>query len=568
MSLSSLSLNNMKIAKRIAFALVCLWLIGASILIFLSYRLTWGELFENMRTRVRDYTALGVQIISAEDHATIKNPEDEASESYKNVVAQLRQIRDQSNGLRYVYTMRKNENGQFVFIADAEEAEEDRSHPGDVYEEATPILAKSIEGIKEPVVETEFYSDKWGTFLSAYAPIRTADGKFDGLLCVDITLESIQAMMKSLIIKLLIFLCLSSILVVPLAVWVSRGIVRAITDCVRFTEMLSQGNFAHDVPDEFQRRKDEIGDLAKAYHTMVVNIRNLVKNISQGVETVASSASRLSEIGQRTASNVSALSSRTSTMSASAGESSDNAVAMASGMEQASASLAYVADAIEEMNSTMEGLASNTFQAKNISDEAGVQAASVSDLMGKLSDAAREISQVTEVITDISSQTDLLALNATIEAARAGEAGKGFAVVANEIKELAKQTSSAIVDIKARIVNVQDISRSAVSDIGKITGVISEVGDMVTRISSAIEEQVHVISDVAGNVAQSSTEVKDASRRAGLTATAAQNMARDISGVDASTAELREDGEQVRSSSVELTALSEQLRDLVARFTV
>ena len=54
---------------------------------------------------------------------------------------------------------------------------------------------------------------------------------------------------------------------------------------------------------------------------------------------------------------------------------------------------------------------------------------------------AREIGQVTEVISDISEQTNLLALNATIEAARAGDAGKGFSVVANEIKELARQTS-------------------------------------------------------------------------------------------------------------------------------
>ncbi len=568
MSLSSLSLNNMKISRRIAFALVCLWLIGASVLIFLSYRLTWAELFENMRTRVRDYTALGVLVISAEDHATIKTVEDETSDSYKNVVSQLRQIRDKSKGLRYVYTMRKNESGQLVFIADAEESEEDRSHAGDVYEDATPTLAKSIEGIEEPVVETEFYSDKWGTFLSAYAPIRTADGKFDGLLCVDITLESIQVMMKSLIIKLMIFLGLSTILVVPLAIWVSRGMVKAITDCVGFTEMLSQGNFAYDVPEEFQRRGDEIGDLAKAYHTMVINIRNLVKNISIGVETVASSATRLSEVGQRTASNVNALSSRTSTMSTAAEESSENAMVMANGMEQASASLGYVADAIEEMSSTMGELASNTVQAKQISDEAAVQASSVSNLMEKLSGAAREISQVTEVITDISSQTDLLALNATIEAARAGEAGKGFAVVANEIKELAKQTSSAIVTIRSRIVNVQEISQSAVKDIGQITGVISDVGDVVTRIASAIEDQARVIRNVAGNVSQSSTGVKDASQRAGFTASTAQSMARDISGVDAATVKLREDGESVRSSSAELTELSEQLRDLVARFKV
>lgn len=566
--MAKLNLNNLKIAKRIALALVCLWLIGSSILITLSYNLTWNELFENMRTRVLDYTALGVLSLSSEDHAAIRNPEDENTESYKKLVTQLRNIRDKSSGLRYVYTMRKNEEGKLVFIADAEESEDDRSHPGDVYEDATPTLAKVIEGIESPVVEKEFYSDKWGTFLSAYAPIRTPDGKFDGILCVDITLESIQAMMKNLIIKLLVFLAISSVLVVPLAIWVSRGIVRAIIDCVRFTEMLAQGDFSQDVPEEFCARGDEIGDLAKVYHTMVINIRSLVKNITKGVETVTSSASKLSDVSERTASSVNTLSSKTSAMSLSADESSTNAMSMAQSMEQASANLDFVTDAIEEMSSTMGEIAANSVKARSISDESGGQAASVSVLMQKLSEAAREINQVTEVITDISSQTDLLALNATIEAARAGEAGKGFAVVANEIKELAKQTSSAIVDIKARIVSVQDLSKSAVSDIGNITGVISEVGNLVTLITSAIEEQAVVIKDVAGNIAQSSIGVREASAKATLTASASQSMASDLAGVDSYAGELREDGEQVRSSSVDLTRLSEQLRDMVGHFRV
>lgn len=55
--------------------------------------------------------------------------------------------------------------------------------------------------------------------------------------------------------------------------------------------------------------------------------------------------------------------------------------------------------------------------------------------------AAQEIGQVTETITEISSQANLLSLNATIEAAGAGEAGKGSAVVAHEIKERARQAA-------------------------------------------------------------------------------------------------------------------------------
>ena len=75
--------------------------------------------------------------------------------------------------------------------------------------------------------------------------------------------------------------------------------------------------------------------------------------------------------------------------------------------------------------------------------------------MSKLGEAAKKISSVTEVISDISEQTNLLALNATIEAARAGESGKGFAVVAAEIKELANQTSDATEEIKRTVDGIQ-----------------------------------------------------------------------------------------------------------------
>ncbi len=83
--------------------------------------------------------------------------------------------------------------------------------------------------------------------------------------------------------------------------------------------------------------------------------------------------------------------------------------------------------------------------------EGGLEAArvgeTVSGSLATLSKQAESMGDIIEIISKISSKTNLLALNASIEAARAGEAGRGFSVVATEISNLSKQTNDATKNI-------------------------------------------------------------------------------------------------------------------------
>ena len=351
-----------------------------------------------------------------------------------------------------------------------------------------------------------------------------------------------------------------------LGIVITHSIVGPIKDCVTFTGLLAQGDFSKEAPEASRQRGDEMGDLMRAFHTMMANTRKLLREVSGGVQTLASSATGLSDISRQTARGVESMSEKASTVAAAAEEASANTTSVAVGIEQAATNLSSVASATEELSATIGEIAASSEKARAISNRAALEAQSASILILQLGWSAQDIGKVIEAITDISSKTNLLALNATIEAAHAGAAGKGFAVVANEIKELARQTATASEDIKARIVGVQTSASSAVTDIEKISGVIKEMGEIVNSIAAAIEKQSTVTKDVAGNIAQASTGVKHSNERVAQTAIVSKSMAQDIAGISSGVGDIRQGGEQVNARAGELAKLAEQLKATVGQF--
>jgi len=361
------------------------------------------------------------------------------------------------------------------------------------------------------------------------------------------------------------------VLAMLIAMVITRSITQPIKDCVGFTNLLASGDFSRDVPAAFRQRGDEIGDLARAYQTMVGNVSGMLKSLRDSIQALTASSTDLAAVSRQLSSSANDTADKATTVAAATEEMSTNIQSVSAAMEQSTSNVNMVASSTEEMTATVGEIAESAESAEKarcISKGAVKQSRQTSEKMAVLGESARRIGRVTETITEISEQTNLLALNATIEAARAGEAGKGFAVVAYEIKELARQTAAATVDIKNQISEMQDTTATTVADIEKISAVITEINTVINGIAAAVEEQSTASSEIASNISQASQGIAEVNENVAQSTVVIADITRDIAGINQQSSQVGEGSSQVQQSAQGLADLAGQLDTLVQQFKV
>lgn len=422
------------------------------------------------------------------------------------------------------------------------------------------IISKDIKSLQDANRELSNYKDD---IHKAEVLANELSEKIDKMC--DMQLEA-TVKYCNFIQKIMMILVIVTVVVAGLlSTFTARSIVRPLAKALSLTEIMAKGNFTARL-DIVQN--DEIGLLARSLNAMASQVGTMIRQIVDGVSKISDSSNHLAAISEQLLSAAQDTSEKADMVASATEEMNVNVQSVASAVEQSTNNVNIVASSTEEMTATISEIAHNAEKARSISEGAVQQSTQVSEKMTVLGESAQKIGRVTEAITEISEQTNLLALNATIEAARAGEAGKGFAVVANEIKELARQTAHATVDIKNQINEMQSTTSQTVDDIKQVSTVIHEINNVISGIATAVEEQSVTSTEIGNNIIQASQGIAEVNENVAQSTIVIGEIARDITDINRQSAQVGAGSGKVQQNAQELATLSNHLEVLVSKFKV
>ena len=275
--------------RRLAIVLIILAALFSAAVAAVFYVNFRAELRNSLRHRLENITSLAAV---QQDGDVLLQVQSEGDEYFIKVREQNLRIKGAEPELRFVYTMRKDPQGIY-FVVDAGSPSEVGYSPfGTRYEEPGPALVENFDSMTGTILESEFYTDEYGTFLSGYAPIFGSDGQRVGVIGVDITADTILAKEKAYRNRLIIIFFVALFFIVIAGIVSADYLAKPIIGLRDAAEKISRGDFAYRITKIPGTR--ELAELAIDFNTMSENLSGLIDGLEQRV------AARTADIERKT----------------------------------------------------------------------------------------------------------------------------------------------------------------------------------------------------------------------------------------------------------------------------
>lgn len=345
-----------------------------------------------------------------------------------------------------------------------------------------------------------------------------------------------------------------------------------------YIEQIANGDLSDDLECKSSIREVDI--LIQASSALKAKLNAIVTKVDGHVSHLDSSMESLNTLAETSSVGTGQIRDAIDELSETAVTLADNVQAVNMKMIEMGDNISAIETETQELNNNsakMNEASRNAAESMNLvltSSETTYNI--IAEIIGQAKEMNREISSINEaveLISDITTQTNLLSLNASIEAARAGQAGKGFAVVASEIKQLAEQSSQGTDTIKGIAETILGKSKEYVNLTEKMKRLVeqeqTDIGGAKTGFDT-LSETIEANVEIAGTIAEKTQKLESlkldiVNSITELSAISQENAASNEE-VNASVFEIAESIDKISEDTKMVKEVSEDLEELMKYF--
>ena len=219
-------------------------------------------------------------ILDPDEIDSLTKYEQEQSEIFINYRRQIVDIKRQIENIKFVYIVRQT-GTNITYIIDCGDDVSEQAKLGEVYDDAGDGLKELFKNLKDEIhFESDYYTDKWGTFLSAYKPVFK-NGKLIYAVCSDIKSVDADYYIRVYKIKFtFVFIGMFSV-ILPIVFWVTNAIRKPLYK-VR-DEILKLKDLDVNEHIDFKSNITEVNDMIEATDKVKTGLRSFAKYVPDKV---------------------------------------------------------------------------------------------------------------------------------------------------------------------------------------------------------------------------------------------------------------------------------------------
>lgn len=341
----------------------------------------------------------------------------------------------------------------------------------------------------------------------AYLFIYDEIGNTNTSLCSMVPMKNVMKEANEIKLLTVVIVIAASVIAGFTGLWITNRMGITIKQVLIQIEKATNGDMTVTFPT---KRKDELGILCHKLTLMMDHTNQLILKIKDTASDLTMVSEQVSIASGNFVNSAQGIKTATLEIETGIASQAQDAVRSTTQMDDLSAKIALVHENAAMIQTiaqkTNDSVKAGTNHIALIHKKTKATTQITEEFIHKvqtLEAKSKSISEIVNVINEISEQTNLLSFNASIEVARAGEAGRGFKVVAEEIRKLAEQTLNSAKKIDKIILDMIKETKQTAEVANQAEIYVKEQEGIVKETEGAfgiMDEQVGILNQELGSI--------------------------------------------------------------------